>query len=64
MDILLEGVDFKELPIRRAMVLDTMGYYLPIPERDILYNPNLEQNPFDKGIWVISNSKDRIFNIL
>ncbi|MEN8155841.1 MAG: RagB/SusD family nutrient uptake outer membrane protein [Bacteroidota bacterium] len=46
MDILLEGVDIKELPSRKAQVLDTMGYYLPIPERDLLYNPNLIQNPF------------------
>ncbi len=46
MDILLEGADILELPSLRARVLDTMGYYLPIMERDLLYNPNLIQNSY------------------
>lgn len=25
---------------------------------------NLDRNPFDKGIWIISDSKDRIFRLL
>jgi len=25
---------------------------------------NLKRNPFDKGIWLISYSKDRIFRLL
>jgi hypothetical protein len=25
---------------------------------------NLSRNPFDKGIWIISYSKDRIFRVL
>jgi hypothetical protein len=25
---------------------------------------NLKRNPFDKGIWIISYSKDKIFRIL
>ena len=46
MDVLLEGADILELPTLRARVLDTMGYYLPIMENDLLYNPNLVQNPY------------------
>jgi len=36
----------KELHKIQARVRDTMFYYLPIPEKDILNNPHLEQNPF------------------
>ncbi len=46
MNVLLEGADILELPSLRARVLDTMGYYLPIMEDDLTYNPNLVQNPF------------------
>lgn len=34
-----------------------------IVKDQIVDSLNLEQTPFDKGIWVISNSKDRIFKI-
>jgi hypothetical protein len=43
---ILSGADVRQQAILRTRVGDTMGYYLPIPENDILYNPNLEQNPF------------------
>ena len=45
-EMLLEGVDIKQQAILSAYVYDTLSYYLPIPDEDILYNPNLEQNPF------------------
>lgn len=44
--MILEGADVKLKPVLRSKILDTMSYYLPIPEGDILTNPNLVQNPF------------------
>lgn len=46
LNMVIEGADAKERPILRARLLDTMSYYLPIPENDILYNQNLVQNPY------------------
>lgn len=45
-DILLAGADVQRAAILKTKVFDTMSYYLPIPEREIQYNPNLVQNPF------------------
>lgn len=45
-DMILAGADIQQQAILRTKVYDTMSYYLPIPERDLIYNPNLKQNPF------------------
>jgi hypothetical protein len=45
-EILLQGSDIKQRPIYRARLIDTMSYFLPIPENDILFNPSLRQNPY------------------
>lgn len=44
--ILSGATDVKQQAILRTKVYDTMSYYLPVPENEILYNPQLEQNPF------------------
>jgi len=45
-DMILSGADIKQQAILRTRVYDTLSYYLPIPERELIYNQNLEQNPF------------------
>lgn len=45
-DMILAGADIQRQAILRTKVFDTMSYYLPIPERDLLYNPALKQNSF------------------
>jgi hypothetical protein len=45
-NMILAGVDIKMQAILKTRVYDTLSYYLPIPEKDLLYNPNLKQNPF------------------
>jgi hypothetical protein len=45
-DMILAGADIQRQAILRTKVYDTMSYYLPITERDLLYNPQLKQNPF------------------
>lgn len=45
-NMILSGADIKQQAILRTRVYDEMSYYLPIPERELLYNPNLVQNPF------------------
>jgi starch-binding outer membrane protein, SusD/RagB family len=44
--MLLENTSVKMQPVIRSRILDSMSYYLPIPEADINYNKNLKQNPF------------------
>lgn len=44
--MILEGADVKNRPILRSRVLDTMAYYLPIPEGELKTNPKLVQNPY------------------
>ncbi|MCF8380973.1 MAG: RagB/SusD family nutrient uptake outer membrane protein [Bacteroidales bacterium] len=44
--MILSGADIKQQAILRTKVYDTMSYYLPIPERELIYNQNLVQNPF------------------
>lgn len=45
-DMILSGADIKQQAILRTKVYDTMSYYLPIAERELIYNQNMEQNPF------------------
>jgi len=45
-DMILSGADVKQAAILKTRVYDTMSYYLPIPEHELLYNQNLVQNPF------------------
>lgn len=44
--MILSGADIKQQAILKTKVYDTMSYYLPIPERELIYNQNLVQNPF------------------
>jgi hypothetical protein len=45
-DMILSGADIKQQAVLRTKVYDTLSYYLPIPEHEIIYNQNLVQNPF------------------
>jgi hypothetical protein len=45
-NMILSGADIKQQAVLRTRVYDTMSYYLPVPENDLLYNNNLVQNPF------------------
>ncbi|MEN8156102.1 MAG: RagB/SusD family nutrient uptake outer membrane protein [Bacteroidota bacterium] len=45
-DMILSGADIKQQAVLRTRVFDTLSYYLPIPEHEVLYNPSLQQNPF------------------
>jgi starch-binding outer membrane protein, SusD/RagB family len=45
-DKILSGADIKQQAILRTKVYDTMSYYLPIAEHELIYNQNLKQNPF------------------
>jgi len=45
-DMILSGADIKKQAVLRTKVYDTLSYYLPIPEHEIIYNQNLKQNPF------------------
>lgn len=45
-DMILSGADVKQQAILRTRVYDTMSYYLPIAERELIYNQNLLQNPY------------------
>lgn len=45
-NMILSGADIKQQAILRTRVYDTLSYYLPVPESELLYNPNLTQNPF------------------
>ena len=45
-DMILSGADIKQQAILRTKVFDTLSYYLPIAEHELLYNQNLKQNPF------------------
>ncbi|RPI43387.1 MAG: RagB/SusD family nutrient uptake outer membrane protein, partial [Bacteroidetes bacterium] len=45
-DMILSGADIKQQAILKTRVTDTLSYYLPIPERELIYNQNLEQNPY------------------
>lgn len=45
-NMLLERVNIQQQAILRSYVYNPLSYYLPIPDEDILYNPNLVQNEF------------------
>ena len=45
-NMILAGADIKQQAILKTRVYDTLSYYLPIPEHELIYNQNLEQNPF------------------
>lgn len=45
-DMILSGADIKKQAILRTKVYDTMSYYLPIPEHEVIFNHNMVQNPF------------------
>ena len=45
-NILLSKASEEKRPILRGRILDPNGFYLPIPEADILYNDKLNQNPY------------------
>jgi starch-binding outer membrane protein, SusD/RagB family len=45
-DMILSGADIKQQAILRTKVYDTLSYYLPIFERELIYNQNLIQNPY------------------
>jgi hypothetical protein len=44
--MILSGADVQKQAILKTKVYDTLSYYLPIPEHEILFNQNLVQNPF------------------
>ena len=45
-DMILAGADIKQQAILKTKVYDTLSYYLPIAERELIYNQNLVQNPY------------------
>ena len=44
--MILSGADIKQQAILRTKVYDTLSYYLPIAERELIYNQNLVQSPY------------------
>ncbi|HER10078.1 MAG TPA: RagB/SusD family nutrient uptake outer membrane protein [Bacteroides sp.] len=45
-NMILSGADIKQQAVLRTRVYDTLSYYLPIPEHELIYNQNLKQNPY------------------
>jgi hypothetical protein len=45
-DMILSGADIKQQAILKTKVYDTLSYYLPIAEHELIYNQNLVQNPY------------------
>lgn len=45
-NMILSGADVKQQAILKTRVYDTMSYYLPVPENELKYNKELEQNPY------------------
>jgi starch-binding outer membrane protein, SusD/RagB family len=45
-DMILSGADVKQQAVLRTKVYDTLSYYLPIAERELIYNQKLKQNPY------------------
>jgi len=45
-DMILSGADIKQQAVLRTKVFDTLSYFLPVPERELIYNQNLVQNPY------------------
>ena len=45
-NMVLGNAGVKEREVLKTRVYDTMSYFLPIPESELIYNQNLVQNPF------------------
>ena len=45
-NMILSGAGIQQQAILRTKVYDTLSYYLPIAEHELIYNQNLKQNPF------------------
>jgi hypothetical protein len=45
-NMILSGADIKQQAILRTKVFDTLSYYLPIAEHELIYNQNLVQSPY------------------
>jgi hypothetical protein len=45
-DMILSGADIKQQAVLKTKVYDTLSYYLPVAERELIYNQNLIQNPY------------------
>ena len=45
-NMILSGADIKQQAILRTKVYDTLSYYLPIAEHELIYNQNLVQSPY------------------
>ncbi len=45
-NMILANAGVQQRPILEARLTDVMSYYLPIHEDELMYNPQLEQNPF------------------
>jgi hypothetical protein len=47
MDMILAGAgSIKQQAILASKVFDTLSYYLPINEHELIYNQSLVQNPY------------------
>jgi hypothetical protein len=44
--MILSGADIKQQAILKTKVYDTLSYYLPIAEHELIYNQNLVQNSY------------------
>jgi starch-binding outer membrane protein, SusD/RagB family len=45
-NMILANAGVQQRPVLESRVSDIMSYYLPIPENELIYNPNLVQNPY------------------
>lgn len=45
-NMILANAGVQQRPILESRVTDVMSYYLPIPEKELMYNPYLVQNPY------------------
>jgi hypothetical protein len=45
-NMVLGNAGIQERQVLQTKVYDTLSYYLPIPEKEVIYNQNLIQNPF------------------
>jgi len=45
-NMILANAGVQQRPILESRVTDNMSYYLPIPEKELIYNPYLKQNPY------------------
>jgi starch-binding outer membrane protein, SusD/RagB family len=45
-NMILANAGVQQRPILESRVTDVMSYYLPIPEKELIYNPKLVQNPY------------------